>query len=49
MTTGEIAKLTIDTFADGEIVCLKFIGAIDESFDGKKGSKAQRCYLILEV
>jgi anti-anti-sigma regulatory factor len=30
------AKLTIEKFADGAIACLKFIGTIDESFEGKK-------------
>lgn len=29
-------KLTIEKFADGGIACLKFIGTIDESFEGKK-------------
>ncbi len=29
-------KLAIDKFADGSIMCLKFAGAIDEDFDGKK-------------
>jgi hypothetical protein len=36
--TGEAAppKLTIEKFGDGGITCLKFVGTIDESFDGKK-------------
>ena len=29
-------KLSIDKFADGVIVCLRFSGTIDESFEGKK-------------
>jgi hypothetical protein len=29
-------KLKIDKFADGQIVCLKFAGTVDEDFDGKK-------------
>ncbi|MCE9580661.1 MAG: hypothetical protein K8W52_46500, partial [Deltaproteobacteria bacterium] len=33
---GAPPKLAIDKFADGGIVCLKFAGTIDESFEGKK-------------
>lgn len=29
-------KLTIDKFADGNLVCLKLAGTIDESFEGKR-------------
>src|SRR4051812_1600140 len=29
-------KIAIDKFADGGIVCLRFSGTIDESFEGKK-------------
>src|SRR5258706_6334244 len=32
-------KLTIEKFADGPFTCLKFVGTIDESFDGKKIAK----------
>jgi anti-anti-sigma regulatory factor len=32
--TGD--KLTLEKFADGGIACLRFIGTIDESFEGKK-------------
>ncbi len=32
----EQQKLKIDKFADGNIVCLKFEGSIDEDFEGKK-------------
>ena len=28
-------KLAIDKFADGQIMCLKFSGTVDEDFDGK--------------
>lgn len=30
------AKIAIDKFSDGGIVCLKFSGTIDEAFEGKK-------------
>jgi len=44
------AKLTIEKFADGPIACLKFIGTIDESFDGKKIAKSVQCdWLILDL
>ncbi|MBA3502743.1 MAG: hypothetical protein M4D80_26270 [Myxococcota bacterium] len=33
---GNTPKLTIEKFADGAIACLKFIGTIDEAFEGKK-------------
>lgn len=33
---GAEQKLKIDKFADGQIICLKFSGAIDEDFEGKK-------------
>ncbi len=36
-------KLTIEKFADGPIACLKFVGTIDESFDGKKIAKSVEC------
>jgi anti-anti-sigma regulatory factor len=45
------AKLKIDKFADGQIVCLKFAGTVDEDFDGKKLAatvKAQTLVLDLE-
>jgi anti-anti-sigma regulatory factor len=29
-------KLKIDKFSDGPVTCLKFVGTIDEQFDGKK-------------
>jgi anti-anti-sigma regulatory factor len=32
----ETQKLAIDKFADGQIMCLKFGGTVDEDFDGKK-------------
>src|SRR5450432_480523 len=44
------SKLTIEKFADGPIACLKFIGTIDESFDGKKIAKSVQCdWLILDL
>ncbi len=36
MAGGSEPKLKIDKFADGPVTCLKFIGTIDEQFDGKK-------------
>jgi anti-anti-sigma regulatory factor/ABC-type transporter Mla MlaB component len=32
----EAPKLGIDRFVDGAITCLRFVGTIDESFEGKK-------------
>ncbi|MEP6859552.1 MAG: hypothetical protein ABJE66_02970 [Deltaproteobacteria bacterium] len=44
------SKLTIEKFADGPIACLKFVGMIDESFDGKKIAKTVQCeWLILDL
>jgi len=44
------SKLTIEKFADGPIACLKFIGTIDESFDGKKIAKSVQCdWLVLDL
>src|SRR6185503_20719350 len=33
---GAGGKISIDKYSDGGIVCLKFGGTIDESFEGKK-------------
>jgi anti-anti-sigma regulatory factor len=33
-------KLSIEKFADGGITCLKFVGTIDEGFEGKKLGRA---------
>ena len=44
------SKLTIEKFADGPISCLKFVGTIDESFDGKKIAKSVTAdWLILDL
>ncbi|MEO6775219.1 MAG: hypothetical protein ABI467_19800, partial [Kofleriaceae bacterium] len=44
------SKLTIEKFADGPIACLKFVGTIDESFDGKKIAKSVVCdWLVLDL
>lgn len=43
-------KLTIEKFADGAIACLKFIGTIDESFEGKKlGATAAGDVLVVDL
>lgn len=34
--TAALPKLSIEKFADGNIACLKFVGTIDESFEGAK-------------
>lgn len=44
------AKLTVDKFADGDIACLRFAGAIDESFEGKKlAASVKAATLILDL
>jgi anti-anti-sigma regulatory factor len=43
-------RLKIDKFSDGALVCLKFSGTIDESFDGKKTAATVRAgTLILDL
>ncbi len=43
-------KLSVERFADGGIVCLKFGGTIDESFEGKKlGGSIQCDTLVLDL
>lgn len=43
-------KLVIEKFADGEIACLKFIGTIDEAFEGKKlGATATGDVLVIDL
>lgn len=43
-------KLLVERFADGGIVCLKFGGTIDESFEGKKlGASLQCDTLVLDL
>jgi anti-anti-sigma regulatory factor/DNA-directed RNA polymerase subunit RPC12/RpoP len=36
LPSGAASKLVIEKFADGPVACLKFIGTIDEAFEGKK-------------
>jgi anti-anti-sigma regulatory factor len=44
------SKLAIEKFADGPISCLKFVGTIDESFEGKKlGSSTGGTVLIVDL
>ncbi len=43
--TGD--KMTLEKFADGGIACLRFIGTIDESFDGKKVAATIKCDTLL--
>jgi len=46
---GAAGKISIDKFSDGGIVCLKFGGTIDESFEGKKlASTVKAKTLILD-
>ena len=48
--TPTIPKLSIEKFADGGIACLKFVGMIDESFEGKKlGRGVQAETLVLDL
>ena len=43
-------KLAIEKFADGGIACLKFVGTIDESFEGKKlGATASGEVLVVDL
>lgn len=43
-------KLAIDRFADGDLVCLKLAGTIDEAFDGKRLAESVRAStLILDL
>ncbi|MDQ3370904.1 MAG: hypothetical protein M3680_36255, partial [Myxococcota bacterium] len=43
-------KLTIEKFADGRISCLRFIGTIDEAFEGTKlGSSASGDTLVIDL
>jgi anti-anti-sigma regulatory factor len=44
---GDAAKLTLEKFADDGIACLRFIGTIDESFDGKKAAASIKCETLL--
>lgn len=40
-------KLTLEKFADGGIACLRFLGTIDESFEGKKIAATIKCETLL--
>ncbi|MEJ7598747.1 MAG: hypothetical protein WKG01_12635 [Kofleriaceae bacterium] len=43
-------KLVIEKFADGRIACLRFVGTIDESFEGKKlGQSATGDVLVIDL
>jgi len=49
-TEPEGPKLAIEKFADAAIACLKFVGTIDESFDGKKlGGTTGGDVLVLDL
>jgi anti-anti-sigma regulatory factor len=51
VTGGAAApKLVIEKFADGGVACIKFVGTIDESFEGKKlGATAAADTLVLDL
>jgi anti-anti-sigma regulatory factor/DNA-directed RNA polymerase subunit RPC12/RpoP len=47
---GAAPKLVIEKFADGGVACIKFVGTIDESFEGKKlGMTAAADTLVLDL
>src|SRR5215510_14119149 len=47
---GAASKLVIEKFADGGVACIKFIGTIDESFEGGKlGMTAAADTLVLDL
>src|SRR5262245_9643303 len=47
---GAAPKLVIEKFADGGVACLKFVGMIDEAFEGKKlGMTAAADTLVLDL
>jgi anti-anti-sigma regulatory factor len=47
---GTAPKLVIEKFADGDVACLKFVGTIDEGFEGKKlGMTAGADTLVLDL
>ncbi|HRC55830.1 MAG TPA: hypothetical protein PKU97_07895, partial [Kofleriaceae bacterium] len=43
----DAAKLTVEKFADGGIACLRFMGTIDESFEGKHLAATIKCETLL--
>jgi anti-anti-sigma regulatory factor len=48
--SGAPPKLVIEKFADGPVACLKFIGMIDEGFEGKKlGVTAAADTLVIDL
>ncbi|MBC7973879.1 MAG: hypothetical protein H7138_02755, partial [Myxococcales bacterium] len=50
IATGPVPKLVIEKFADGPVACLKFVGMIDEGFEGKKlGMTAAADTLVLDL
>jgi anti-anti-sigma regulatory factor/DNA-directed RNA polymerase subunit RPC12/RpoP len=50
VASGPAPKLTIEKFADGGVACIKFVGTIDESFEGKKlGQTAAADTLVLDL
>jgi anti-anti-sigma regulatory factor/DNA-directed RNA polymerase subunit RPC12/RpoP len=50
LPAGAAPKLVIEKFADGGIACLKFVGTIDEGFEGKKlGMTAAADTLVLDL
>ncbi|MBA3392484.1 MAG: hypothetical protein H0T89_07570 [Deltaproteobacteria bacterium] len=45
-----VPKLTIEKFADAGIACLKFVGTIDEAFEGKKlGTSTAGDVLVVDL
>src|ERR1700760_4048476 len=47
---GAAPKLVIEKFADGNVACIKFVGTIDEGFEGKKlGMTAGADTLVLDL
>jgi len=47
---GAAPKLVIEKFADGGVACIKFVGTIDEGFEGKKlGMTAGADTLVLDL
>jgi anti-anti-sigma regulatory factor len=50
MPPGAAGKLVIEKFADGGVACIKFVGTIDEGFEGKKlGMTAAADTLVLDL
>jgi anti-anti-sigma regulatory factor len=47
---GAAPKLVIEKFADGGVACIRFVGTIDEAFEGKKlGTTAAADTLVLDL